>query len=154
MALIDIGSAATNRNQVGGATHTFVDLANPVAAVGTITSIEVWSATNLGGFRVGTFSKVGDVFTCRDSDTIGSVTAGSKQTFPVSIHAQTGDYLGCYAATGTIEMSDEVEGGSGIYMKTSTEVIDPGDSDTFTEIADYDISIYGTGTTIPGAWWK
>jgi hypothetical protein len=138
---LDVGPGATDR---AGATaagpQMIIAGANPAVSSGTLTSVELWFATNATGVKVATFSKVGAVFTPRAVATIGNVTAGSKQTFAVSLAVQTGDYIGLYFATGTIE--DGV--GASLWIDTYR-----GDRTgvpwTYTEAVGYDMSIYGTG---------
>jgi len=143
MSDIDIGSAAIDRASTATLTFTLIDLANPANFWGKITSIEVWAASNMTALRVGTFYLVsGTTYKCRASATIGDVTAGSKQTFPVSIAVHDGDFIGCYFAAGTIER--DTTGGSGI-MYFSGESIDAGDEESYTSLAEHAISLYGTG---------
>lgn len=114
---IDVGSTASDRgssaNINGG---TYITKNNPVNANGVITSVEVWANGNMTGLKVGTFSGSGTSWTNRDYETIGNVTAGSKQTFSgLSIDTQTDDLLGCVNTGGKIEM--DITGGSGHYWK-------------------------------------
>ncbi len=128
--LIDLGSEATNRSTVYPLGFTLVDLANPANASGVLTSIEVWAATTIAGFRVGTFYLVsGTTYKCRDSVTLGAVTAGSKQTFSTRLTVVAGDFIGCHWDSGTLEADDT--GGSGVIFSAG-EHIDAGDSLTGT----------------------
>ena len=137
----DVGSAATARAEAIAADVTAIDLDNPASADGTITSIDIWAATSMTVVRVGSFYLVsGNVYKCRASQYIGSVTAGSKQTFAVSIPITTGDYIGCYFATGTIEHGT---GGTGVKY-ISGEYIDPDDSTTYSTVGSKQLSLYGT----------
>ncbi len=148
MAAIDIGSGATNRaGTVSGGTYTDIDLNNPSNATGTLTSVEIWAATDLAGCVVGTFYESGGEWYCRDSAAIGAVTAGSKQTFDVSltpITVQTGDYLGIYYTSGSLER--DTSGYEGL-MYYPGELADAGDHGVYTLLAGDSISIYATGTT-------
>jgi hypothetical protein len=114
---IDVGSTASNRGSsadING--YTYITKDNPVNANGVITSVEVWANGNMTGLKVGTFFGSGTSWTNRDYETIGNVTAGSKQTFSgLSIDTQTNDLLGCVNTGGNIEI--DTTGGSGHYWK-------------------------------------
>ncbi len=141
---IDVGSAAIARDGPASALFTLIDLANPANASGVITSVEVWAVTNITGLRVGSFYLVsGTTYKCRDSVTIGAVTAGSKQTFSTRFSIQAGDFIGCYYATGTLHSG---AGGSG-WMYVSGEYIDPNDSAIFALQAGQALSLYGLRAT-------
>lgn len=153
MADIDIGAGASNRaGTVSGGGYTDIDLNNAANGTGTLTSVEIWAATDLANCVVGTFYTSDYVtFTCRDSATIGAVTAGSKQTFDVSgtpITVQTGDYLGIYYTSGKLERDSS--GYDGLYWYYG-EAIDATDSADFTFLAGDALSIYATGT-VSGSW--
>ncbi len=140
---IDVGSAAEDRAIASGALVTQISLSNPANLSGLITSVDVWAATNITGLRVGTFYLVsGTTYRCRASAAIGNVTAGSKQTFPVSLPIQKGDFIGWYFATGTLDAA--ASGGSG-GMWVDGEYIDPGDSASYTAVANAIYSLYGEG---------
>ncbi len=142
-APLDVGSGAIDRPSYENPANTLIDLANPATLTGTLISVEIWAHSNLTGLRVGTFYLVsGTTYKCRDSETIGAVTAGSKQTFSVSINIEAGDFIGCYFDTGQIDWS--ASGGSG-YMYIAGEYIDPEDQAVYTLAANQAISLYGTG---------
>jgi hypothetical protein len=145
MATIDIGPGATDRAATINQGYTLITPANPANNTGIITSIEIWAASTMGGVRVGTFYLVsGSTYKCRDSVTIGTVTAGSKQTFSgLSITVNTGDFIGCYFTSGQIEA--DASGGNVKYA--SGEHIDPGDEASYSALGAYEMSLYGTGTT-------
>ncbi len=148
MALIDIGPGALDRaGQINGEL-TYIDLANPANDTGTITSFELWFVNNATDVKVGTFSGSGTSYTSRDYETIGSVTAGSKQTFSgLDIDVVTGDFAGFYFNAGDVESNNS--GGSGVYKKLGDQFGQG--AQTYELYADWVISIYGTGTTItPG----
>jgi len=141
---IDVGSPATDRASNGYTGNTIIVLDNPANASGTITSVEVWSPENMADCIVGTFFLLsGTYYKCRDSEAIGSVTAGAKRTFPVSINVVAGDFIGMYIGSGAIER--DTEGYSGIY-RVSGEHIDPDDEANYTLDAGDTVSLYATGT--------
>jgi hypothetical protein len=118
-------------------------LENPANASGTINSVEVYAESNLSNFVVATFFLIsGSTYECRDSQSIGSVTSGSKQTFEVDLDVEAGDFIGGYWTSG--DMERDTSGYAGIMDK-------PGDYTTPTDQIEYHlwtgdaISIYGTG---------
>lgn len=143
MGAIDIGTPAIYQGAGGAATFTNINLGNPANLKGKITSVEVWALTDLTGFRVGIFYLVSGVtYKCRSSATIGNVTSGSKQTFPVSLVVEIGDFIGAYWASGAIERGDS--GGSRAYV--AGEYLDPDDQAAYTVDARL-LSLYGAGAT-------
>jgi len=113
---VPIGSSATDRATNIGGVITIIDLANPLGGAGTVTSVDIWANVNLpSDCKVGIFYSAGGTdFTCRAFQSIGAVTAGSKQTVSVSLAGQAGDYIGIYYnGPGSIERS--ATGGSGCY---------------------------------------
>lgn len=74
-------------------------------ASGTITIVEIWPyVINLANCKVATFYIVsGNNLSTRDSEAIGTVIAGSKQTFEVTLEVQEGDYIGMFFNTGYME---------------------------------------------------
>lgn len=142
---IDIGSEAIDRNTYTGSGKTTIDRNNPANASGTITGVEIFAYTtyDLENCVVGTFYTTnGNTLKCRDSEAIGTVTAGSKQTFPVTLTVEAGDYIGIYFTAGYLERSDS--GFGGMWFVTG-EYIDPGDEATYTLWSGDAISLYGTG---------
>lgn len=144
-AVIDVGPGATDRASTIAATYTIIDFGNRANATGTLDTVEIYAATDLTGCKVGTFYRTtGNTFQCRDSEAIGNVTSGSKQTFTsLSISATEGDYLGIYFATGTLERDSTGQVG---MMYVSGEYADAGDSTAYALLADDAVSIYATGT--------
>ena len=155
---IDIGALATDRGTYLTYGWTYVSKDNPANASGTITSVEIWAAfTNLANCVVGTFYTTnGNTLKCRDSATIGAVTAGSKQTFtedseeePLAIAVEAGDYIGIYFTTGYIEADNSEYAG---VWYVSNEHIDPDDEATYDVYANYAMSLYGTGEEAVVGW--
>lgn len=142
---IDIGSAAIDRAYANSIADTWIVKENPANANGTITSIEIYCNQALQNCEVATFYSTGiDEFSTRDTHFIGTVTAGSKQTFSgLDIDVETGDYLGYYASGGKDENDNS---GTGVWFKYDTDAI-PCTETGFTFIDDATISFYGTGTT-------
>lgn len=115
---IDIGADAINRGSTFSS-NTLIALDNPIDVKGYINEIELYAAVVLYNCKVGGFSRDGDNFTCRDYETIGSVSSGSKQTFSVDIHCEIGDYIGIYFSSGLIER--DLTGYAGVYAKTGDQ---------------------------------
>ena len=140
---IDIGEPAINRGSTAS-TYTWVNIGNPANVSGTITSIEIWAQSTISNCEVAIFYVVsGNNLSTRDSEVIGSVIAGSKQTFNVNLDVQAGDCIGaCYTA-GALERDSS--GFAGCWMNTVDNI--PCTNITFTLRAGEAISLYGTGTT-------
>lgn len=141
---IDIGPGAVNRGTAGGDDYTSINKGNPANDDGTIDEVEIWANTNLSNCEVATFFVVsGDNLSTRDSEAIGNVTSGSKQTFSaLDMDVITGDYLGTYH-DGTIEMDDSGE--AGIWYDSYDHI--PCTNYAFEVAAGYAVSLYGTGET-------
>ncbi|MFA5439643.1 MAG: hypothetical protein WC259_07220, partial [Dehalococcoides sp.] len=143
MSAIDIGSAAIDRALTFGDSSTRILADNPANDTGILDTVEVWFNTNASGVKVGTFSGSGTDYDDRDYETIGSVTAGSKQTFTgLSISVATGDFIGWYCSAGYLERSAT---GSGQYSKIG-DYFGSG-SNTYTLTANINGSLYATGAT-------
>lgn len=143
-APIDVGAGATNRAAALIEAYTWVDLTNPANADGILDTVEAWFDTNATGVKIGTFSGSGTSYNDRDYETIGNVTAGSKQTFTgKSIDVITGDFIGCYYTTGTLDT--DTSGYSGVYYVSGDKF--GGGANNYTLRADDALSLYGTGET-------
>lgn len=146
MATIDIGSVASDRGSTGSA-KTLIDKNNPANKTGKITSIEIWANTDLSNVEVATFFVVsGNNLSTRDTHTIGSVTAGSKQTFSgLDIDVEAGDYIGICWSAGLIEADSF---GTGFWYSADSSDQIPCTNYEFDFLADRTISLYGTGVLI------
>jgi len=147
---IDIGSPAIDRNNVSVGSYTIVDYNNPANASGKITNVEIWANTTLTDCKVAIFYVVsGTNLTTRDYESIGNVTPGSKQNFPVDLDVQIGDYLGIYFASNDEQIEAVLEGNE--LYKLGDHI--PCDNVTFSAYGET-ISLYGTGATIgwPHKW--
>lgn len=144
---IDIGETASNRSGYSTPNYTKVNKGNPANDTGTITSVEIWAYTDLSNVEVAIFYEgAANVLSTRDTHSIGSVTAGSKQTFNVNLDVQVGDYIGMYWTTGSIEYSSSGCGGQWIANGDNIPCTDI----TFSLFEGDAISLYGTGTTAAG----
>ncbi len=150
MAAIYIGAPAIDRS---GAREmnpdTFVGKEGSADGTGKITSVEMWFAIQGANVEVATFiDEGGNVLSTRDYETIGTVTAGSKQTFSgLDMAVETGDYLGVAGTAGQIEQTPS---GEGLWHATSDQI--PCSSVTFDLFSSgKTLSLYGTGE---GAGWS
>jgi len=144
MGAIDVGPGATNRasTSIGGSTNILVT--NPANDSGTLTSFEVWAQSNLASFKMGTFSGSGTSYDDRDYESIGAVTAGSKQTFTgLNCDVVTGDFIGAHWTTGNMEAA--TSGGGGMYYVLGDKF--GGGSATYALGSGYELSLYATGAT-------
>ena len=143
MAVITIGPGAVNLPSSHITNCTIVDKNAAADGTGAITSFELWFATTGGSVKVGTFSGSGTNYTNRNVEIIGTVTAGSKQTFSgLDCEVETGDWPGVYMASGTIEYS---AGYAGTYWKAGDQF--PEGEQAYTLSAGGMMAIYGTGVT-------
>lgn len=141
---IDIGASATDRETTQSA-QTLINKTNPANETGTITSVEIWANAGLSNCEVATFFVVsGNFLSTRDSQSIGTVAAGSKQTFEVNLNVQAGDYIGMYYTAGLIERDSY--GFGGMWTNYGGDNI-PCTNVEFSLLAGDAISLYGTGTT-------
>ena len=141
---IDIGAAAIDRAASTNPLYTVVEASNPANATGIIDTVELWAATQLSNCEVAIFFVVsGNNLSTRDSEVLGTVVAGSKQTFTgLSMDVVSGDYIGAYWSAGTLET--DVTGGVAYWYKSGDYI--PCTNQTFTWYADAQDSLYGTGT--------
>lgn len=145
MAAIDVGPGATDRGSVAAAGSTRISGGNPANGSGTINSIELWYNSNGSDVKCGVFYGTAPNFTSRDYETIGSVTAGSKQTFTgLDCDVQTNDVMGHYESSGQIEYG--ANGGDGSYYKSGDQF--GAGQQAYSETTQGDASsMYGTGIT-------
>jgi len=141
----DIGNEASDRTY-SMSSRTVIDAINPANATGRITSVEIWADRNMSSVKVATFYRPDPDnyplnFSTRDYQSIGAVTAGAKRTFEVDLDVVTGDYLGIYYSSGTL---DQDVGGDGQWNTYPTDNI-PCDNVEFVLTANRTISLYGTG---------
>ena len=149
---IDVGASAAVKNSTYGLGNTIIHLYNPVNANGVLTVFEVYAETNCANTKIGVFSGSGSTRTSRDYESIGSITAGSKQTFTgKNCDAQTNDVLGVYGTGGTIyQQNDGSSGGLGLIYRTPDGDAFTGTSQNFvTTYAAYKLqpSVYLTGVS-------
>lgn len=145
---IDIGSPAIHREEQNG-TMTQIVKDNPANDTGAITSVEIYGKTDLSDCEAATFYTTDtNDFSTRDSETLGTIAGGSKQTVSgLDMDVVTGDYLGTYFSGVVEQIEGDTSGYAGIWIKGGDNI--PCTSATFTFYANYTLSLYGTGAT-PG----
>ncbi len=146
---IDIGYPAIDRESYLAGIRTIIMKGNPANAAGTINTVEVFAYQDMTEAKVATFYRPNpgvypDRLTTRDWEAIGTVTAGSKQTFAVNLDVQVGDYIGIKWQGGSIERY--VTGGDGFWHTNSDQI--PCNNYEFSFNAYWIASLYGKGKTI------
>ncbi len=150
MAAIDIGTAATDRSAGHSISTNPIVEENPANAAGTITSVEIWvGGASISNVEVATFEEVAtDTFTTRDSETLGTVTGGSKQTFSgLDMDVQTGDYIGTHGDSGDLEA--DWSGSYGMWYDPSSGDYIPCANQALTHYSPVTLSLYGEGEMPP-----
>jgi hypothetical protein len=151
MGAIDVGGGAANYNYTEGASYTLVSLDNPANDTGVLDTMELWFNTNAGGVVCGTFSGSGTSWDDRDYETIGNVTAGSKQTFTgKNCDVATNDVIGVYFSSGVIER--QFSGFAGYLYSSSGNQFNK-TAQNYTLISGSKLALYATGTTSGGGGW-
>ncbi len=139
---IDIGDPATDRPSALGV-YTLIAKGNPANAGGKITSVQIWANEDLVNCEVAIFTEVSpNTFTTRSNQAIGAVTAGSKQTFPVDLDVEEGDYIGIYYSGGKIDYVST--DGAGMWYIAGADHI-PCTEQVFGFSAGVYLSLHGTG---------
>ncbi len=134
---IDVGLEAFNGTN--SRTQTVASKTNPANNSGTIAYVETWLNAS-GTTSVASFSASGNDMTTRDSEDLGSVSSGSKQTFSgLDMTIVAGDYIGIYCGGGSVELNIF---GAGDWTITGDFI--PCTNETFTSRSDESSSIYGT----------
>ena len=147
MAAIDVGAAATDRATKSAGGITWIEGSNPADGIGTITSVEVFLESGSGDTdaTLATFYvESGDNLTARDSENIGAITAGSKQTFSgLTLSVETGDYLGIFVTDNS--PSYDSSGGTHVWWKVGDHTA--ASNQAYANADTFIMSLYGTGTT-------
>jgi hypothetical protein len=158
---IDVGSAAINRSlyqslyrSSDGRYRTAIEYSNPANADGEIDTVQGYfdTADENNIVRFGTFTAGGsDSFTCHDGEQYGAVTTRSTVTCSgLTMAVSTGEYIGVDSGAAVplyIDLGSS--GGGGHYYIVGT-YCDASDSGTFSFLANYITSLYGTGTESGG----
>ncbi len=143
---IDIGCPAIDRPYYLTGPRTAINRGNPANATGIIKTIEIYAESDLSGCKVATFYvDNGNRLTTRDYAEIGTVTAGSKQTFTVSLNVEEGDYIGIYYRNGVMER--DVYEKKGVWHESIDQI--PCYRHEFSIGEEWAISLYGSGEIPP-----
>lgn len=114
---IDIGAGTFNGDTYKHSARTGLDLTNPANASGSLSTFKVWTNGDCTLSYIGTFFGSAGNFSCRDYESLGSITAGSEQTFTgKNCSVQSGDYIGFFG-NGHLECNSS--GGSGTYYSNA-----------------------------------
>jgi len=148
---IDIGIPAIDRVQGFDANNTLINKINPANADGEITQIEIWAAGTIAGCEVATFyrpdpSGFPNNFTTRDTEYIGDVLSGSKQTFEVSLNVHEGDYIGMFYTSGGVEWTTDGADPGELWYAYGDKI--PCTNQLFDLGGTQGISLYGTGVAV------
>lgn len=146
---ITVGDEAIGRgNSVKITTTTTVTKGNPANADGTVTDADIWLASKSGvsDVWIGLFSASGNTLTVGDSESVGDVAEGSKQSpTGLKIACVKDNYIGTFDKGNYSYLEEERSGGSGTWIYFG-ECIDKGDSKSFAARDNYIDSLGGTGT--------
>lgn len=113
MAVITAGAGATDRSSIQTVSGiTKLERTTGCSAAGTINTFEVFISSagiNVSNGYLGMFYlSSGSDYTCRDSENVGTIVKGSKQTFTgLNCDAQANDLVGLYSAAGGGIEADE-----------------------------------------------
>ncbi len=140
--IVDIGCPAIDRPYYLTGPRTTINRGNPANATGIIKTIEIYADSDLSGCKVATFYvENGNKLTTRDYEEIGAVTAGSKQTFTVSLEVQEGDYIGMSYSNGVMER--ELYEEEGVWHESIDQI--PCYNHEFAIGVTWAVSLYGIG---------
>lgn len=149
--MIDVGTLVSGSEKVGYPNFTFVNKSNPANKTGKITRIEIYAYANLSNCKVATFYRPDPTgfpnnLSTRDTEIIGIVISGSKQTFEVDLNVVEGDYIGIYFTAGYLCSVPPYSGYDGRWYIKADKI--PCTNQTFEvpELPGDTVSIYGTGS--------
>jgi hypothetical protein len=155
MAAIDIGAGADNlSSSFNPIDKTVIDRTNPANDSGEITTFEVFLYySSLTGCVIGTLTKgTENNYTGQDYESLGSVSAGSKQTFSgKSCHVHTNDVIGFSATGGGGALESQTTGGSG-YLSYAGNGWDGSSHAYSLWQSSGQFGLYGTGETAAAGW--
>ncbi len=149
---IDIGAGAIYRGGYDAGDYSWVDKTNPADADGTLDTVQFYFLSQGDNVNTATFYEVSsNHLTARDHASIGTVAAGSQQTFTgLSISVNAGDYIGYYGAGSGVSHSRlECDGtGSGNWYTSGDQT--SCNNKLFDWVASRASSMYGTGSESGG----
>jgi hypothetical protein len=139
---IDVGAGAISRGASAGVGYTYCDRNNPANATGVVNTVELWfEATGIGTTVGIMYNTSGYSYNTRSSIYVGSVTAGSKQTFSgLILDVRVGDVVAIYTDTNA-GVSYDAGGSIGILYRQYNGI---GGGIVFDLSSSLRLSIYGT----------
>jgi hypothetical protein len=148
---IDVGPEPTNRGSNISGDYTFIMKDNAANGTGVINTLEIWCNTNMVA-KVGFFyNTTGTNYKCRSTVTLGTVTAGSKQTVTTdSLGAAfakavvAGDLIGIHIESGTMDYDTSGFGG---YWWVAGDKMTVDNESTYASIDGDAFSVKGIGDT-------
>jgi len=149
---INIGAGAIDRSTSSSISdRTVIDLTSPSDGTGTLAFFSLWLNSSSTSVKMGTFYGSGDTWTARDSELLGSVTSGSKQTFSgLNCAVSLNDIIGVYGSSGGVERDSS--GGSGVRLALGDKF---SGTNTFSTLLSGDkISLEGTSELPVGKKWN
>jgi hypothetical protein len=142
MAVIDVGPGTGDYGAAVGAV-TQIALDNTANDTGTLDTFYIWTNENCSTCKMGTFYSSGSNRVSRDYENIGSVNAGSEQTFTgKNCDVTSGDCLGVYT---NAKLEVNATGGAGRAYKSGDTF---GTTANYVQAADHKLAIYATGATV------
>ena len=106
MGAITIGNAATDRTSSSNGARTLRDYNSAATATGFLTVVNIWAATEMTECKVGVCKEEGMDTTWKAYASLGTITAGSAQTFTgLAIAVTAQDNIALYFNAGSIECS-------------------------------------------------
>jgi hypothetical protein len=153
---IDVGNGTFDGDGTRANNYTCIDGGNAANATGVLTSFSIWLATSNtdNSLVMGTFYYNGTVghYRSRDSENnFGNISNASAATFTGrNCDVTSGDFLGEYLVTGTVEASST--GGSGGLGYVAGNAFTG--NDTLFDVSAASTqrtAIYATGVTVPDA---
>lgn len=116
-ATITAGPGALERANAANPGYTWICVANPANASGTMTTFRLRVKTAMTGVVVGTFYGSGTYYQSRDHSVIGNISATGLQTFSgLDVDVVVGDYVGIYWSAGNLAFA--VGAGTNAYFWT------------------------------------
>lgn len=140
---IDVGAGAISRGSSASAGYTYCDRNNPANATGVVNTIELWFESIGGSVTVGMmYNTSGYTYNTRSYTNVGTVTAGSKQTYSgLILDVHVGDVVAIYADSGA-GVSYDAGGTIGILYSQYNMI--PGGGVGFNLSTSARMAIYGT----------
>jgi len=150
---ITVGDDAIDRNDYRNSGSTLIPTDYEAHGSGVLDTAEIYPHETMGGVKIGTFyqSATGaDYKKCRDTETIGMVTAGSPDPdifTGLDLGVQVKDLLGIYFSSGGIKRSSF--GGPG-YLIASGDQVTQGSNSSYSRNFQYGLSVLATGDEVSG----